>query len=722
MKKKVVSAMLIVAMSASLVGCGKGSADANTSSNAQTEEGTESTGASDANYDATSSEIYDAQLGDFYEAYQKADDASSVSEKYALEAVAEAKLLESGVMLPTRTRGGLYAISRVAPRTVDYTLWGNDYERFHQALVATDYIKAADRAEMKAKWAELKGTGTYEDWAKSYLQEKGYTLKDTYNYVYPSDPVTWDVLATSLSADSEAIINTYDGLMEYDCEGTLQPALAESYEVSDDGLTYTFKLREGAKWVDSQGREVADVTADDFVAGMQHMMDAQGGLEYLVEGIIKNASGYIDGSVTDFSQVGVKAVDDYTVEYDLEAPCTYFTTMLGYGVFAPMSRTYYESQGGKFGQEYDSSASDYTYGKDPNSIAYCGPYVVTNATAKNTIVFQANDSYWNKDNINIKTLTWVYNDGTDVTKTYTDLKSGVLDGANLNTSTIETAKTDGLFDDYAYVTDTEATSYMAFYNLNRAAFANTNDDTTVVSSETDEQKAQTNAALQNVHFRRAISFGVDRASYNAQVTGEDLKYNSLRNGYTPGTFVSLDEDVTIDINGEETTFPAGTYYGEIEQAQIDADGVKIKVWDSTADEGNGSSDGFDGWYSPENAMEELNTAIDELKADGVTIDADNPVVLDLPYASNDERYTNMANAYKQSLEASLEGLVKVNLVAANSNDEWYYAGYYTSYGYEANYDIYDLSGWGPDYGDPKTYLDTFLPDYAGYMVRTLGIF
>ena len=722
MKKKVVSAMLIVAMSASLVGCGKGSADANTSSNAQTEEGTESAGASDANYDATSSEVYDAQLGDFYEAYQKVDDASSVSEKYALEAVAEAKLLESGVMLPTRTRGGMYAISRVAPRTVDYTLWGNDYQRFHQALVATDYIKAADRAEMKAKWAELKGTGTYEDWAKSYLQEKGYTLKETYNYVYPSDPVTWDVLATSLSADSEAIINTYDGLMEYDCEGTLQPALAESYEVSDDGLTYTFKLREGVKWVDSQGREVADVTADDFVAGMQHMMDAQGGLEYLVEGIIKNASEYIDGSVTDFSQVGVKAVDDYTVEYTLEKPCTYFTIMLGYGVFAPMSRTYYESQGGKFGQEYDSSASDYTYGKDPNSIAYCGPYVVTNATAKNTIVFQANDSYWNKDNINIKTLTWVYNDGTDVTKTYTDLKAGVLDGANLNTSTIETAKTDGLFDDYAYVTDTEATSYMAFYNLNRAAFANTNDDTTVVSSETDEQKAQTNAALQNVHFRRAISFGVDRASYNAQVTGEDLKYNSLRNGYTPGTFVSLDEDVTIDINGEETTFPAGTYYGEIEQAQIDADGVKIKVWDSTADEGNGSSDGFDGWYSPENAMEELNTAIDELKADGVTIDADNPVVLDLPYASNDERYTNMANAYKQSLEASIAGLVKVNLVEAKSYDEWYYAGYYTSYGYEANYDIYDLSGWGPDYGDPKTYLDTFLPDYAGYMVRTLGIF
>ena len=66
-----------------------------------------------------------------------------------------------------------------------------------------------------------------------------------------------DALGTSRAADSEAIINTYDGLMEYDVEGTLQPALAESYEVSADGLTYTFHLRQGVKWVDSQGREVA---------------------------------------------------------------------------------------------------------------------------------------------------------------------------------------------------------------------------------------------------------------------------------------------------------------------------------------------------------------------------------------------------------------------------------------------------------------------------------
>ena len=349
--------------------------------------------------------------------------------------------------------------------------------------------------------------------------------------------------------------------------------------------------------------------------------------------------------------------------------------MLGYGVFAPMSRTYYASQGGKFGTEYDPSAADYTYGKDSNSIAYCGPYLVTNATEKNTIVFKANDSYWNKDNVTIKTLTWLFNDGSDVTKAYNDVKAGTLDGCSLNTSTLETAKQDGLFDDYAYTSSTDATTYPAFYNINRTAFANTNDTTTVVSSQTEEDAARTKAALGNVHFRRALSFATDRAAMNAQVTGEDLKLTSLRNSYTPGTFLTLPEDVTIDINGTATDFAAGTYYGAIMQAQIDADGVAIKAWDPSADDGIGSCDGYDGWYNVDNAVAELNTAIDELAAEGVTIDESNPIQIDYPYPSVSEVYTNKANAYKQSIESALGGKVVVNLVDTTDYDGWYYAGY-----------------------------------------------
>ena len=672
--------------------------------------------------DELSAAVYKDVLGDFIEAYEAAKAETNESKKWAMMAIAEAKLMESGVMMPTSSNGGNYAITRVAPNTATSTLWGNDSYRYHDVIVATEFIEAAHRSEMKAKWAELRGTGEYEAWVKSYLAEKGYTTKDTYNIAYNSDPQNWDVLATSRAADSEALVNTYDGLYEYDMENRLMPALAESYTVSEDGLKYTFKIRRGIKWVDSQGREVADVKADDFVAGMQHMMDAAGGLEYLVQGIIVNATEYITGDVTDFAQVGVKAVDDYTLEYTLVQPTTFFMTMLGYGVFAPMSRTYYESMGGKFGAEYDASAETYKYAKGPDSIAYCGPYTITSFTEKNTIVFSANAKYWDANGINIKTLTWLFNDGEDVQKGYNDAKAGTIDGSGLNSSTVILAKNDGLYDKYSYVSSTDATSFSSFVNVNRTAFANAADATKAVSTLTADEQVRATAALRNEHFRRALAFAIDRGTYNAQSVGEDLKYASLINSYTPGNFVSLKEDVTVSINGTDTTFKAGTYYGAIMQAQIDADGVKMKVWDPAADDGIGASSGFDGWYNVANAVEELNAAIAELEAIGIEITAENPIKLDMPYYSGSELRTNMSNVYKKSIETAFGGKVLLNLVACETSQDWYDAGYYTDFGDQANYHLYDVSGWGPDYGDPQTYLDTFLPDYAGYMVKCIGIF
>ena len=290
-----------MSMAASLVACGNsgsGSSDpadesVSVSSSASSESDASASASSESEaeaeesempegYDETSTELYNEALGDFNDALATAKEAETVDERYALMAVAEGKLMESAMMYPLTSKGGMYAMYRMAPRTKDYTLWGSDRDRYHQYVVTTDFIKAEDYNEMRAKWDELKGTGTYESWVKEYLAGKGYTLKDSFSMPYLSDPVTWDGLATSRSADTDAIINTYDGLMEYDVEGTLQPALAESYEVSDDGLTYTFHLRKDVKWTDSQGREVDTVKADDFVAGMQHMCDAQGGLEYLV--------------------------------------------------------------------------------------------------------------------------------------------------------------------------------------------------------------------------------------------------------------------------------------------------------------------------------------------------------------------------------------------------------------------------------------------------------
>lgn len=728
--KRVLCALLALVMVLGFVGCKNNGDDKTTPAPNNTNKPAESevpattvptTELPTGDYNAMSAAIYDAQLGAFNTLYQAAKEETNVSKRYALMAQAEAKLLEAAVLIPGTTNGGNYGLSRVAKRSASTVLWGNDSDRFHNVLVTTELITAEDQTHLKAMWNEVRGTGTYTQKAIDYLTEKGYTLKNTYNMGYASDPKTWDALATSRSADSEAIVNTYDGLVEYDNENEIKPALAESWEVSEDGLTYTFHIRQGAKWVDAQGREVADVKADDFVAGMQHMLDAGGGLEYLVENIIVNALEYNTGDVTDFAEVGVKATDDNTVVYTLCQPTSYFITMLGYNVFAPMSRTYFESKGGVFGKDDYKAAVDagtMKYGQTVNDIAYCGPYTVTNHTAENTIVFEANPTYWNKDNITIKTLTWKFNDGKDPTKAYEDTKAGTLDGCGLSSASLEACKADGNFEKYCTVSDTDATSFVLFLNLNRNAYANFNDETKAVSTMTDDQKKRTDVAMLNVHFRRAIGMGLDIATYNGQVVGEELKLNSVRNSYTPGNFVALEEDVTIEINGESKTFAKGTYYGEIMQAQIDADGVKIKVWDAE----NQTSDGFAGWHNPANAYEELQQAITELKEFGVEISKDNPIVMDLPYYSGADIYSNRAQTLKQSVEEALQGCVVVNLVSCADAQEWYYAGYYTETGKDANYTLYDVSGWGPDYGDPATYLDTMLGDGAGYMARCLGIF
>lgn len=728
--KRVLCALLALVMVLGFVGCKNNGDDKTTPAPNNTNKPAESevpatavptTPLPTGDYNAMSAAIYDAQLGAFNTLYQAAKEEQNVSKRYALMAQAEAKLLEAAVLIPGTTNGGNYGLSRVAKRSASTVLWGNDSDRFHNVLITTELISAEDQTHLKAMWNEVRGTGTYSQKATDYLKEKGYTLKDTYNMGYASDPKTWDALATSRSADSEAIVNTYDGLVEYDNENEIKPALAESWEVSEDGKTYTFHIRQGAKWVDAQGREVADVKADDFVAGMQHMLDAGGGLEYLVENIIVNALEYNTGDVTDFAEVGVKATDDNTVVYTLCQPTSYFITMLGYNVFAPMSRTYFESKGGVFGKDDYKAAVDagtMKYGQTVNDIAYCGPYTVTNYTAENTIVFQANPTYWNKDNITIKTLTWKFNDGKDPTKAYEDTKAGTLDGCGLSSASLEACKADGNFEKYCTVSDTDATSFVLFLNLNRNAYANFNDETKAVSTMTDEQKKRTDAAMLNVHFRRAIGMGLDIATYNGQVVGEELKLNSVRNSYTPGNFVALEEDVTVEINGESKTFAKGTYYGEIMQAQIDADGVKIKVWDAE----NQTSDGFAGWHNPANAYEELQQAITELKEFGVEISKDNPIVMDLPYYSGADIYTNRAQTLKQSVEEALQGCVVVNLVSCADAQEWYYAGYYTESGKDTNYTLYDVSGWGPDYGDPATYLDTMLGDGAGYMAKCLGLF
>ena len=269
--KRLIAIALCVTLVASLAACGNNSnknPTNNTNSNSNGDE-TDDSSASSGILDDDEA-IYMDALGNFYEIYQQALEAETLSERHALMAIAEAKFLESGVGTPLYTAGGCYAMSRLAYRTGGYISWMGDRTNYDQMLLTNEIIVTEDYEHLRDMWYELAGTGTYSDSAKAYLEEKGYTFTDTYSGTLERVGTTWDFLSSGDILVNESFI---DCLYKYKSECELVPHLATSYEVSDDGLTYTFHIREGVIWTDSQGRKVADLVADDWVAGAQHLAD-----------------------------------------------------------------------------------------------------------------------------------------------------------------------------------------------------------------------------------------------------------------------------------------------------------------------------------------------------------------------------------------------------------------------------------------------------------------
>lgn len=748
--KKFVSLMLALVMALSLAACTSNNPAASNppagNSNAPAESTpVESAGAGLGEFQPLTyddNEIYNNALSDFWAAVQAAKACSDKDEMYAMMALAEAKLLEAAVVVPYYSDGGSYGITHVVPGSIPSVMWGSDIDRFHTAIVTNELITVEDRLALKALWNDKAGTGEFEQAAKDYLASaaEGYTLTNEYVFAYSSEPEHWDPMAGWTNTLGEPLCQVLEGLVAYDMENVLQPALAERWEVSDDGLTWTFHLRPGQVWVDSQGRKLDDIKADDWVASFQHLLDGYGtsGAE-AVAPMIVNAYEYSIGDITDFNEVGVKAVDDLTLEYHLTAPNPTFDTALTYcGFFYPLCRSYYTSQGGTFGPEHVSG----NYATDPDHIAYCGAFLISSYTKENSIVYIENPSYWNAGNLNITKLTYRYYDGSDPLATYNDAKDGKLTSAGLGTSALKKCREDGIFEKYGeYTSSLSGTSRTSLYCLDRQIFHNYNDETAAVSPQSHgsvdtldkengvavadasivDDAARTHVAMNNVDFRMALARGWDQASYHAQYVGDELKLVSLRNTYTPGTFVKLEKDVTVKVNGADTTFAAGTYYGEIVQAQLTADGATMKVWDPTLESGAGSSDGFDGWYDVNEARKHMAAAVEALAAQGVEVTKENPIQIDYIYYTPSESMTNRAQAYKQSIDNSLEGLVQVNLVGVEEAAALNNATFYNPTGAENNSDMIIGQAWSADYADPFSYLGTLAPEGDGYLCKNLGL-
>ena len=655
-------------------------------------------------------DVYARVLGDFAEKYDGVNNIVDNDERFVKDARAEAALLASGVFVPTTTHGGAYTLSRIAPRTAPYVFFGNDSDKVKSLIITSgvdSFIKKTDREALKAAWETAMGGGAAYDPA-AMLQARGYTLGTEYKTTYSTAPATLDIFNTSEQADTEPLVQVLEGLVQYDNLGQLQPAMATSWEHNEDYTVYKFTIRQGAKWYTADKSEYGAVTADDFVAGFQHMLDCAAGLEYLMDGVVEGVEeyNYEDGS---FEDVGVY-VEEGTgkLVFELCKPETFFLTRLAYSPFYPMNREFFLSRGGGFGEDFDPTAEDYRFGlfTDKASQLYNGPYIPTTWDATDTggsIVLEKNNGYWDAANVKVTKASWIYDDGANPEALYADTRAGNWPGIGLSAGNglLDKAKEDGLFDLYAYVSDTDATTFFGGMNTNRGTFVLKNGN--CASNQTEDNKVLTHEVMNNVHFRRALLYGWDRANFNAVRRGEDLKATNLRNMYTTPDFVALSKDVQL----EGKTYEQGTVYGDLVERFLKDD------YDMDID----LSDGQDGWYNLEKAKAEMELCKQEL---GEFWHEDEKVVIDNVAYGPNALMTAEAQGFKQIIENSLGDYIEVRIITAANAADYYACGYRVSYGNEVNQDVFYGSGWGPDFGDPSTYLDTFTA--GGYMTKVVGLY
>jgi len=496
----------------------------------------------------------------------------------------------------------------------------------------------------------------------------------TFSYVYETDPDNLNYLTTGKAATANITSNVIDGLMENDRYGNFVPSMAEDWSVSQDGLTYTYKIRKDAKWYTSEGEEYAAVKAQDFVTGLKYAADNKSEALYLVQDSIKGLDAYVKGEVKDFSEVGIKAIDDQTVQYTLNKPESFWNSKTTMGVLAPVNEEFLTSKG-----------SDFAKATDPSSILYNGPFLLKSLVAKSSVEFEKNPNYWDKDNVHIDKVKLSFWDGQDNNKLAETFKDGGFSMARLFPTSASYPELEKEFKDNIVYTPQDSSTYLIGTNIDRQSYKYT-------SKTTDEQKTSTKKALLNKDFRQALAFGFDRTAYASQVNGESGATKLLRNLFVPPTFVQADGKNFGDLVKEKLV----TYGDEWKDVNLD--------------------DAQDGLYNPEKAKAEFAKAKTALQAEGVQF----PIHLDMPVDQTSTTKVQRVQSLKQSLEATLGADNVVVDVQQLQKDEVLNVTYFAETAAGEDWDLSDNVGWSPDYIDPSTYLDIIKPSVGENTKTYLG--
>jgi len=496
----------------------------------------------------------------------------------------------------------------------------------------------------------------------------------TFSYVYETDPDSLNYLTTGKAAVANITSNVVDGLMENDRYGNFVPSMAEDWSVSQDGLTYTYTIRKDAKWYTSEGEEYAPVKAQDFVTGLKYAADNKSEALYLVQESIKGLDAYVKGEVKDFSEVGIKAIDDQTVQYTLNKPESFWNSKTTMGILAPVNEEFLTSKG-----------SDFAKATDPSSILYNGPFLLKSLVAKSSVEFEKNPNYWDKDNVHIDKVKLSFWDGQDTDKLADTFKDGGFSMARLFPTSAGYPELEKEFKDNIVYTPQDSATFLVGTNIDRQSYKYT-------SKTTDEQKTSTKKALLNKDFRQAIAFGFDRTAYASQVNGESGASKLLRNLFVPPTFVQADGKNFGDLVKEKLV----TYGDEWKDVNLD--------------------DAQDGLYNPEKAKAEFAKAKTALQAEGVQF----PIHLDMPVDQTNTTKVQRVQSLKQSLEATLGTDNVVIDIQQLQKDEVLNVTYFAETAAGEDWDLSDNVGWSPDYIDPSTYLDIIKPSVGENTKTYLG--
>lgn len=496
----------------------------------------------------------------------------------------------------------------------------------------------------------------------------------TFSYIYETDPDNLNYLTTGKAATANITSNVIDGLLENDRYGNFVPSMAEDWSVSKDGLTYTYTLRKDAKWYTSEGEEYAEVKAQDFVTGLKYAADKKSDGLYLVQESIKGLDAYVKGEITDFSQVGIKALDDYTVQYTLNKPESFWNSKTTMGVLAPVNEEFLNSKG-----------DDFAKGTDPSSILYNGPFLLKSIVAKSSVEFEKNPNYWDKDNVHLDKVKLSFWDGQDTNKPTEAFKDGSFTMARLFPTSASYSETEKTFKDNIVYTQQDSTTYLVGTNIDRQSYKYT-------SKTTDEEKTSTKKALLNKDFRQAIAFGFDRTAYASQVNGASGATKLLRNLFVPPTFVQAD----------------GKNFGELVKEKLVTYGDE---WSNV-----NLDDAQDGLYNPDKAKAEFAKAKAALQAEGVKF----PIHLDMPVDQTNTTKVQRVQSFKQSVEENLGSDNVVIDIQQLQKDDVQNITYFAETAAGEDWDISDNVGWSPDYIDPSTYLDIIKPSVGENTKTYLG--